>query len=89
MAGVILGTEISASLVGGLIAWMGGLWPPLPENFCEMFENHDGFLDRDGLFDMLLFSLLGAPFVKPGRVGIGLGCVPFAFGAESVWSFAS
>lgn len=88
LAGVILGTESSASLVGELeVVAGGGLedWPAPPAPNLELrFENHDGFLDNDGLpgEEPLLDSLFLDSRVKPGFGGMGLGwAAAFPFGA--------
>lgn len=77
-----MGTDSSASLVGELAdAWGGGLalWVPAPPpealNWERRFENHEGFLDKVGVFGKE--PLLASPFldsrVKPGLGGMALG----------------
>lgn len=72
---MILGTDISASLVGELTVAGGGGLDDWPANLELKFENHDGFRDNDGLLgeEPLLVSPFFDSRVKPGFGGMGLG----------------
>lgn len=81
---MILGTESSASFVGELAVVAGGELDDWPANLELKFENHDGFLDNDGLpgDEPFLESPFFASRVKPGRGGMGFGwaAAPFPLG---------
>lgn len=67
-------------MVGKLEVAAGGGLEDWPASLELKFENHDGFLDNDGLLgdEPLLESLFFDSRVKPGFGGMGLGsAAPF------------